>query len=287
MKGIVLAGGKATRLYPITKGVCKQMLPIYDKPMVYYPLSVLMLAGIKDIMIISTPKDLPRFEDLLGDGRDLGLHLIYKVQEKPSGIAQSFLLAEDFIRHDSVSLILGDNIFYGHDMTGILTKAARLKDGAIVLSYYVRDPERYGVVEFDKKYKVKSIVEKPKVPKSNYAVTGLYFYDNKVVDIAKKIKPSTRGELEITDVNNAYLKAGKLSVIPMGRGYAWLDTGTYESLIEASMFIKTVEDRQGLKVGCIEEIAYRKGYIDKGQLRKLSEGIKTSYGEYLKDILKE
>lgn len=287
MKGIVLAGGKATRLYPITKGVCKQLLPIYDKPMVYYPLSVLMLAGIRDIMIISTPKDLPRFEDLLGSGRDLGLRFTYMVQEKPAGIAQSFLLAEDFIGRDSVSLVLGDNIFYGHDMTGILSKAARIKDGAMVLCYYVRDPLRYGVVEFDKKCRVRSIVEKPKDPKSNWAVTGLYFYDNKVVDIAKKMKPSSRGELEITDVNNAYLKTGKLKVIPMGRGYAWLDTGTYESLIDASMFIKTVEDRQGLKVGCIEEIAYRMGYIDRRQLKKLADGIKTSYGQYLQEILKD
>jgi glucose-1-phosphate thymidylyltransferase len=287
MKGIVLAGGKATRLYPITKGVCKQMLPIYDKPMVYYPLSVLMLAGIRDILIISTPKDLPRFRDLLGDGADLGIRLSYQEQEKPAGIAQSFLLGEHFIGRDSVSLILGDNIFYGHDMTGILSKAARLKDGAMVFSYYVRDPQRYGVVEFDKKCRVRSIVEKPKDPKSNWAVTGLYFYDNKVVDIAKKMKPSARGELEITDVNNAYLKAGKLKVLPLGRGYAWLDTGTYESLIEASMFIKTVEDRQGLKVGCIEEVAYRMGYINKAQLRKLSDGIKTSYGRYLQEILKD
>jgi len=287
MKGIVLAGGKATRLYPITKGVCKQMLPIYDKPMVYYPLSVLMLAGIRDILIISTPKDLPRFEDLLGDGSDLGIRLSYQVQERPAGIAQSFLLGEDFIGKDSVALILGDNIFYGHDMTGILSRAARLKSGAIVMSYYVKDPRRYGVVEFDSRCRVRSIVEKPKTPRSNWAVTGLYFYDNKVVDIAKRIKPSKRGELEITDVNNAYLKAGKLKVLPLGRGYAWLDTGTYESLIEASMFIKTVEDRQGLKVGCIEEVAYRMGYIDRLRLGRLSAGIRTSYGEYLKNILKE
>jgi len=287
MKGIVLAGGKATRLYPITKGVCKQMLPIYDKPMVYYPLSVLMLAGIRDILIISTPKDLPRFEDLLGDGSDIGIRLSYQVQERPAGIAQSFLLGEDFIGRDSVALILGDNIFYGHDMTGILSRAARLKSGAIVMSYYVKDPQRYGVVEFDSRCRVGSIVEKPRKPRSNWAVTGLYFYDNKVVDIAKRIKPSKRGELEITDVNNAYLKAGKLTVLPLGRGYAWLDTGTYESLIEASMFIKTVEDRQGLKIGCIEEVAYRMGYIDGPRLGRLSAGIRTSYGEYLRNILKE
>lgn len=285
MKGIVLAGGKATRLYPITKGVCKQLLPVYDKPMIYYPLSVLMLAGIKDILIISTPKDLPRFRDLLGDGSDLGIKLSYCQQDKPAGIAQSFLIGEDFIGGDSVSLILGDNIFYGHDMTGILKSASRIKDGAMVLSYYVRDPQRYGVVEFDKNFKVRSIVEKPKKPRSNWAVTGLYFYDNKVVEIAKKIKPSARGELEITDVNNEYLKAGKLKVIPMGRGYAWLDTGTYESLIDASMFIKTVEDRQGLKVGCIEEIAYRMGYINAARLKKLAGEIRTTYGQYLLDLL--
>ncbi|HQJ16188.1 MAG TPA: glucose-1-phosphate thymidylyltransferase RfbA [Candidatus Omnitrophota bacterium] len=287
MKGIVLAGGKATRLYPITKGVCKQMLPIYDKPMVYYPLSVLMLAGIRDILIISTPKDLPRFEDLLGDGSDIGIRLSYQKQETPGGIAQSFLLCEDFIGKDSVALILGDNIFYGHDMTGILSRASRLKNGAIVMSYYVKDPERYGVVEFDSRCRARSIVEKPRTPRSNWVVTGLYFYDNKVVEIAKGIKPSKRGELEITDVNNTYLKAGKLTVLPLGRGYAWLDTGTYESLIEASMFIKTVEDRQGLKVGCIEEVAYRMGYIDRERLGRLAANIRTSYGDYLKNILKE
>jgi glucose-1-phosphate thymidylyltransferase len=287
MKGIILAGGKATRLYPITLGVCKQMLPIYDKPMIYYPLSVLMLSGIRDILIISTPKDLPRFQDLLGDGSDLGIRLSYQQQPRPAGIAQSFLLGEHFIGKDSVCLILGDNIFYGHEMTGLLKKAAKLKEGALVLSYYVRDPQRYGVVDFDKKYRVRSIVEKPKSPKSNWAVTGIYFYDNKVVDIAKKIKPSGRGELEITDVNNAYLKAMKLKVIPMGRGFAWLDTGTYESLIDASMFIKTVEERQGLKVGCIEEIAYRMGYISRTQLLKLAGAIPTSYGAYLREIMKD
>jgi len=287
VKGIVLAGGKATRLYPVTKGVCKQMLPVYDKPMVYYPLSVLMLAGIRDILIISTPKDLSRFEDILGDGSELGIRLSYTRQEHPGGIAESFLIGQDFIGKESVALILGDNIFYGHDISGILSRASRLKNGAMVLSYYVKDPQRYGVVEFDKHYKAKSIVEKPLKPRSNWAVTGLYFYDNKVVDIAGRIKPSKRGELEITDVNNAYLKAGKLTVLPLGRGYAWLDTGTYESLIEASMFIKTVEDRQGLKIGCIEEVAYRMGYIGRSQLSKLSSGIRTSYGEYLKKILKE
>ncbi len=284
MKGIILAGGKATRLYPITKGVCKQLLPIYDKPMIYYPLSVLMLAGIKDILIISTPKDLPRFKDLLGDGSNLGVRLSYEEQAKPAGIAQSFIIGEKFIGKDSVALILGDNIYYGHDLTGILKKAAKLKDGAMVLSYYVRDPERYGVIEFDKKFKAISIEEKPRKPKSKWVVTGLYFYDNKVVDIAKNMKPSNRGELEITDVNNVYLKSKKLNVIPLTRGYAWLDTGTYESLIEASMFIKTVEDRQGLKVGCIEEIAYRMGFIDKKQLLRLAGEFKTSYGQYLLEI---
>jgi glucose-1-phosphate thymidylyltransferase len=287
MKGIILAGGKATRLYPITLGVCKQMLPVYDKPMIYYPLSVLMLAGIKDILIISTPKDLPRFEDLLGDGSKLGIKLSYIVQDAPRGIAESFLVAEDFIGKEKVCLVLGDNIFYGHNLTGILQNAAGFKSGAVVISCYVKDPQRYGVVEFGKNAKAISITEKPKNPKSNWAVTGLYFYDNKVVQIAKKLKPSKRGELEITDVNKAYLAAGKLKVITLGRGFAWLDTGTYESLIEASMFIKTVEDRQGLKIGCIEEVAYRMGYINKKQLLGLAKGINTSYGEYLKAIIKE
>lgn len=287
MKGIVLAGGRATRLYPITKGVCKQLLPVYDKPMVYYPLSVLMLAGIKEILLISTPKDLPRFRDLLGTGADLGIRLEYSAQERPAGIAQSFLIGRDFIGKDSVALVLGDNIFYGHDMTKLLARAAKMKKGALIFSYYVRDPERYGVVEFDAGRRVKSIVEKPKKPKSNWAVTGLYFYDNQVVSIARDIKPSGRGELEITDVNNVYLKKRQLSVVPMGRGYAWLDTGTYESLIDASMFIKTVEERQGLKVGCIEEIAFRKGYISGKQLLALAQGINTSYGEYLRAVAQE
>ncbi len=281
MKGIILAGGKATRLYPITKGVCKQLLPVYDKPMVYYPLSALMLAGIRQILIISTPRDLPRFQELLGDGSQLGLQLQYKEQERPAGIAQSFLIGEEFIGRDSVSLVLGDNIFYGANLSATLAQASCLKKGAIVMSYYVRDPQRYGVIDFDKHCRVRSIVEKPKKPASNWVVTGLYFYDNKVVDIAKSIKPSGRGELEITDVNNAYLRKGLLKVIPMGRGFAWLDTGTYESLIDASMFIKTVEDRQGLKVGCPEEIAYRNGYISRKQLKSLARGIRTSYGDYL------
>ncbi|MDP3042681.1 MAG: glucose-1-phosphate thymidylyltransferase RfbA [Candidatus Omnitrophota bacterium] len=286
MKGIILAGGKATRLYPITKGVCKQMLPIYDKPMIYYPLSVLMLAGIKDILIISTPKDIPRFRDLLGDGQDLGIKFSYIVQPEPKGIAQSFLIAQDFISGDSVCLILGDNIFYGYNLSELLQNSAKLKNGAIVFGYTVRDPERYGVLEFDKKCKVISIEEKPKKPKSNWAVAGLYFYDNNVVKIAKNIRPSARGELEITSVNNEYIKRGKLKAEFLGRGHAWLDTGTYESLIDASIFIKTIEDRQGLKIGCIEEVAYRMGYINKTQLLKLASQTPTSYGEYLKDLLK-
>ena len=287
MKGIILAGGKATRLYPITKGVCKQMLPIYDKPMIYYPLSVLMLAGIKDILLISTPKDTPRFKDLLGDGRDLGIKLSYIVQPEPKGIAQSFIIAEDFIGRDSVCLILGDNIFYGYNLSELLQRSARIKSGAVIFGYYVKDPERYGVLEFDKKCKVISIEEKPKKAKSDWAVAGLYFYDNQVVKIAKSIKPSARGELEITAVNNAYIKKGKLKAEFLGRGHAWLDTGTYESLIDASIFIKTIEDRQGLKIGCIEEVAYRRGYINKKQLAKLAGGIHTSYGEYLRRLLKD
>ena len=287
MKGIILAGGKATRLYPITKGVCKQMLPVYDKPMIYYPLSVLMLAGIKDILIISTPKDTPRFKDLLGDGHDLGIKFSYAVQAEPRGIAQSFLIAEDFIGKDSVCLILGDNIFYGYNLSELLQNAAKLKEGAIVFGYTVRDPQRYGVLEFDKKCKVVSIAEKPKKAKSNWAVSGVYFYDNQVVNIAKKIKPSARGELEITAVNNAYIKRGKLKAEFLGRGHAWLDTGTYESLIDASVFIKTIEDRQGLKIGCIEEVAYRMKYINKAQLAKLADGIQTSYGQYLKGLINE
>ncbi|MFA6129425.1 MAG: glucose-1-phosphate thymidylyltransferase RfbA [Candidatus Omnitrophota bacterium] len=286
MKGIILAGGKATRLYPITKGVCKQLLPIYDKPMVYYPLSVLMLAGIKDILVISTPKDTPRFKDLLGDGAGLGIKLDYATQAEPKGIAQSFIIAEEFIGKDSVCLILGDNIFYGYNLSELLKKSARIKNGAVIFGYYVKDPQRYGVLEFDKKCKVASIEEKPKKPKSNWVAAGLYFYDNKVVKIAKNIKPSGRGELEITSVNNEYIKRGKLKAEFLSRGHAWLDTGTYESLIDASIFIKTIEDRQGLKIGCIEEVAYRMGYIDKTQLLKLASQTPTSYGEYLKDLLK-
>lgn len=286
MKGIILAGGKATRLYPITKGVCKQLLPVYDKPMIYYPLSALMLAGIKDVLIISTHEALPQFQMLLGGGDEIGINISYAVQDAPKGIAEAFIIGEDFIDGDKVSLVLGDNIFFGHGLSDELKKAAAQKSGATVFGYYVNDPERYGVIEFDKKKRVVSIEEKPKKPKSNWAVTGIYFYDKKIVDIAKKIKPSRRGELEITDVNKEYLKRGELKVGLLGRGNAWLDTGTYNSLIEASMFIKTIEDRQGLKIGCIEEIAYNMGYIDRKKLLKIADGIKTSYGDYLRNIAK-
>jgi len=284
VKGIILAGGKATRLYPITKGVCKQMLPVYDKPMIYYPLSVLMLAGIKDILIISTPKDTPRFKELLGSGQDLGINLSFAVQNEPGGIAESFIVGEKFIGRDNVCLILGDNIFYGHNLVELLKEASSLRQGAIIFGYYIKNPTRYGVIEFDKNCKVISIEEKPKTPKSNYAVCGLYFYDNTVVNIAKGLQPSKRGELEITDVNNVYLNKEKLEVKLLSRGYAWLDTGTYDSLIDASVFIKAIEERQGLKIGCIEEIAFRMGYINFRQLQKLAESINTSYGEYLKGI---
>jgi len=285
MKGIILAGGKATRLYPITKGVCKQLLPVYDKPLVYYPLSVLLLAGIKDILIISTPKDTSRFEDLLGDGSDLGIKLSYKVQESPGGIAEAFIVAEEFIGKSAVSLILGDNILYGHGLADLLQEAASLQEGALIFGYYVKDPERYGVIEFDDNFNVLSIEEKPKNPRSNWAATGLYFYDNRVIDIAKNLKPSARGELEITDVNNEYLKRGELKTKALSRGYAWLDTGTYNSLMDASFFIKTIEDRQGLKIGCIEEVAYRKGYIDAEGLKRLAEETNAVYGGYLLSLL--
>ncbi len=287
MKGIILAGGKATRLYPITKGVCKQMLPVYDKPMIYYPLSVLLLAGIREILVISTPKDTPRFKDLLGDGTDLGISLSYAVQQEPKGIAQSFIIGDKFIGRDNVCLILGDNIFYGDNLVELLKEASTLKEGAVAFGYYIKNPQRYGVIEFDDKGNVISIEEKPENPKSNYAICGLYFYDNSVTKIAKNLKSSKRGELEITDVNNEYLKRGKLKVKLLGRGYAWLDTGTYDSLIDASIFIKTVEERQGLKIGCIEEVAYRMKYIDARQLRKIAGSINTSYGEYLLRILKD
>lgn len=287
MKGIILAGGKGTRLYPVTKGVSKQLLPVYDKPLIYYPLSVLMLAGLRKILIISTPRDIPRFKDLLGDGRQIGIEISYAEQPEPRGIAESFIIGEDFIEKDNVALILGDNIFYGHDLTKFLEEASHLEEGAMIFGYYVKNPYQYGVIEFDKDLNVISIEEKPKNPKSNWVVTGLYFYDNEVIKIAKSLKPSQRGELEITDVNNEYLKRGKLKLKLLGRGFAWLDTGTYDSLIEASMFIKTIEERQGLKIGCVEEIAYRLGYIDKKQLLKLAENTSTNYGDYLKKIADE
>ncbi|MBL7967528.1 MAG: glucose-1-phosphate thymidylyltransferase RfbA [Prolixibacteraceae bacterium] len=282
MKGIILAGGSGTRLYPITKSISKQIIPIYDKPMIYYPLSVLMLAGIREVLIISTPKDIHLYQDLLEDGSQLGLKLEYAIQPSPDGLAQAFIIGEKFIGDDSVCLVLGDNIFYGLSFTPILEDAAKLKDGAIVFGYYVNDPERYGVAEFDDSGKVLSIEEKPEVPKSNYAVTGLYFYSNDVVKKALGLKPSKRGELEITDLNRLYLEEGRLKMKLLGRGFAWLDTGTHESLMQASNFIHTIEERQGLKVSCIEEIAFLKGYINKEQLLKLAEPLKKNqYGEYL------
>ncbi|HAQ7132731.1 TPA: glucose-1-phosphate thymidylyltransferase RfbA, partial [Listeria monocytogenes] len=283
---IILAGGSGTRLYPLTKAISKQMLPIYDKPMIYYPLSILMLAGIKDILIISTPEDTPRFEQLLADSDQLGINISYAVQEKPEGLAQAFIIAEDFIGDDSVSLILGDNIYYGQGLSKMLQRASAKKAGATVFGYHVNDPERFGVVEFDESMKAISIEEKPTEPKSNYAVTGLYFYDNRVVEIAKSIKPSERGELEITDVNKRYLELGELDVELMGRGFAWLDTGTHESLLEASTFIETIERRQNLKIACLEEIAYRMGYIDEAAVEKLAEPLKkNAYGQYLMKLI--
>jgi glucose-1-phosphate thymidylyltransferase len=285
MKGIILAGGSGTRLYPITKAISKQLVPIYDKPMVYYPLSVLMLAGIKDILIISTPNDMPQYERLLGNGEDLGISITYQVQDKPRGLAEAFILGEEFIGDEKVALVLGDNIFYGQGFMEALYRAVELEKGAVIFGYYVSNPQEYGVVEFDDEDNVISIEEKPEQPKSNYAVPGLYFYDNDVIEIAKNVKPSARGELEITAINDAYLKRGTLKVETLGRGMAWLDTGTHSSLLEASNFVEAVQNRQGLYISCVEEIAYRKGFISKEKLLELAEPLlKTDYGKYLVQI---
>lgn len=288
MKGILLAGGSGTRLYPLTRVLSKQLLPVYDKPLIYYPLSVLMLAGIRDILIISTPQDLPRFRELLGDGTDLGLNFQYAEQARPEGLAQAFLIGEEFIGNESVCLVLGDNIFYGHNFGRVVQRCSTLTEGGIIFGYLVKDPERYGVVEFDANNKVIGIEEKPAQPKSRYAVPGLYFYDNEVAQVAKSIKPSARGELEITDINLHYLQKGQLAVELLGRGFCWLDTGTHESLQHAASYVETVQERQGLKIACIEEIAYRLGYIDKAQVERLAASmLKNQYGQYLMGLLDE
>ena len=286
MKGIILAGGSGTRLYPVTKSISKQLLPIYDKPMIYYPLSTLMLAGIRDVLIISNPEYMDLFKNLLGNGKKIGMSFSYKVQKEPRGIADAFIVGEEFIGRDKVALILGDNVFFGQRFSEILKRAASLEEGAVIFGYYVKDPSAYGVVEFNESGDVISLEEKPEHPKSNYAIPGLYFYDNRVVEIAKNLRPSDRGELEITDVNKEYLKMGKLRVIPFGRGFAWLDTGTHDGLLEASNFVATIQKRQGFYISCIEEIAYRLGYIDSEQLLKLAKPLeKTEYGKYLKELI--